>query len=65
MRARVILLAAAYLHILRKAHIQHLIGLIQRGEENLGQHQDALLRQVLDATGRADDRVRARAQCRA
>ena len=52
------------LDILLEAHLQHLIGLVQHQETQVGNVQRALLQVVDDTTRRADDNLRTSAQTR-
>ena len=50
------------LDVLGEAHLEHLVGLVEDEEAQLGEVEGALLEVVHDATGRADDDVHAAAQ---
>ena len=52
------------LDVLREAHLQHLVGLVEHQEAQLGQVEGALLEVVHDASGGADHDVHAAAQRR-
>ena len=50
------------LDVLGEAHVEHLVGLVEHQEPQLGQVEGALLEVVHDPAGRADDDVHAAAQ---
>ena len=50
------------LDVVGEAHVQHLVGLVEDQEPQLGQVESALLQVVHDPAGRADDDVHASAQ---
>ena len=50
------------LDVLGEAHLEHLVGLVEDEEAQLGEVEGALLEVVHDAAGRADDDVHAATQ---
>mmetsp|Transcript_31634 Transcript_31634/g.78300 ORF Transcript_31634/g.78300 Transcript_31634/m.78300 type:complete len:228 (+) Transcript_31634:1510-2193(+) len=51
-------------HVVGEAHVEHLVRLVQRGEADAVQLERLPLHVVLDAAGRADEHIHARAQRR-